>query len=95
MKRVTQEDIIKINEAYLICKTYSGVAKATGWSASTVSKYIIPGYQSQGTQQNVFYAVEPASIEDTIEYLKTHSKLSNVTPEEKTDLRRLQREMLV
>jgi len=47
MRRVTEEDIIQMNEAYLLCGTYSGAAKATGWSASTVKKYIISGYTSQ------------------------------------------------
>lgn len=47
MRRVTEEDIIQMNEAFLLCGTYSGAAKATGWSASTVKKYIISGYTSQ------------------------------------------------
>ena len=47
-KRVTPEDIIAINEAYLICKSYSATAKATGWSASTVAKYVDKNYVSKG-----------------------------------------------
>lgn len=46
-RTVNEEDIIQINEAFLLCGTYSGAAKATGWSASTVKKYIISGYTSQ------------------------------------------------
>ena len=44
-KRVTQEDIIKINELYLKLKTKTAVARETGFSASTVSKYIIADYK--------------------------------------------------
>lgn len=45
MAKVTQKDIKEFNELYLRIKTYSGVAKKTGFSPSTVKKYIIPGYK--------------------------------------------------
>ena len=57
MKRVTQDDIIAMNEAYLACGTYSGAAKATGWSASTVKKYIIDGYKSEQKVEAVWYDI--------------------------------------
>lgn len=43
-KKVTQRDIEAMNEAYLTIGTYAGVAKALGWSASTVKRYINPNY---------------------------------------------------
>ncbi len=43
-KKVTQRDIEAMNEAYLTIRTYSGVAKALGWSAGTVKRYIDPNY---------------------------------------------------
>lgn len=43
--KVTQEDIINFNNLYLKLRTYAAVARETGVSASTVKKYIIPGYQ--------------------------------------------------
>ena len=39
-KRVTNEDILKFNEIYYRTKTYAEVARETGFSASTVKKYI-------------------------------------------------------
>nr|DAG74472.1 MAG TPA: KorB domain [Caudoviricetes sp.] len=42
--RVSPEDIIKFNDLYLELKTYAGVARETGFSASTVKKYIIKDY---------------------------------------------------
>ncbi len=42
-RKVTNEDIIRMNEIYAQCGTYAEVARQTGWSASTVRKYIIPG----------------------------------------------------
>lgn len=45
--KVQRDDIIKINELYLIYKNKAEVARQTGFSASTVSKYIIPNYVSE------------------------------------------------
>ena len=39
-KRVTEEDINKINEVYSKCKSYAETARQTGWSASTVKRYV-------------------------------------------------------
>ena len=42
--RVSPDDIIRFNDLYLELKTYAGVARETGFSASTVKKYIIKDY---------------------------------------------------
>ena len=44
-KRVTNEDILKFNEIYYKTKTYAEVARETGFSASTVKKYINKNWQ--------------------------------------------------
>jgi hypothetical protein len=59
MKRVGPDDIIKINEAYLACGTYSGAAAATGWSASTVRKYVISDYKSEQKVEAVDIELPP------------------------------------
>ncbi len=92
-RKVTDKDIIDMNEAYLLCKTYSGVATATGWSASTVRKYIIPGYTSQ--KQKVQYNITIPSIEDTIQSLLGCAALCSVTEEEKEELAELWKDMLI
>lgn len=38
--KVTNEDIIKMNDLYLQYHTYAEVARQTGFSASTVRKYV-------------------------------------------------------
>ena len=43
-KRVTNEDIIRINEIYAATKVYAETARQTGFSASTVKKYVNPNY---------------------------------------------------
>ena len=42
--KVTNEDILRMNEAYYKYKTYAETARQTGFSASTVKKYIIPNW---------------------------------------------------
>ena len=39
--KVTNEDILRINELYYKYKVYAEVARQTGFSASTVKKYVI------------------------------------------------------
>jgi hypothetical protein len=39
-RKVTPEDIVQFNELYYKLKTYAAVARETGFSASTVSKYV-------------------------------------------------------
>jgi hypothetical protein len=45
MKRITNEDILQINSLYFQYKTYAEVARQTGFAASTVKKYVIPGWE--------------------------------------------------
>lgn len=93
-KRVTEKDIEEMNEAYLICKSYSGVAAATGWSASTVRKYIVEGYTSKNKHTlTKEFVIEP--VEETAKRLSSQSNLSMLTPEEKAALKKLQKRMLV
>lgn len=40
-RKVTKEDIALFNELYIIHGTYAAVARETGWSPSTVAKYIV------------------------------------------------------
>lgn len=47
--KVTQQDIIKINELYLKYKTYAAVARETGFSATTVKKYIVQNFAAVPT----------------------------------------------
>lgn len=45
MKVVTNDDIKEMNRLYKELKTYAAVARKTGFSPSTVKKYIIPDYK--------------------------------------------------
>lgn len=93
MKRVTQDDIIAMNEAYLACGTYSGAAKATGWSASTVKKYIIDGYKSEQKVEAVDIELPP--IEEIADRLPPWYDITCLTSEEEKEIKQLWGEMLV
>ena len=45
-KRVTNEDILLMNKIYAETKTYAETARQTGFSASTVKKYINPNFDA-------------------------------------------------
>ena len=92
MKRVTQEDIVLMNEAYLACGTLSGAAKATGWSASTVKKYLISDFKSE---QKVEAAnIELPPISKVLEQLQGDN-LTCLRPDEEKEIKNLWKEMLV
>lgn len=93
MKRVTQDDIIAMNEAYLACGTYSGAAKATGWSASTVKKYIIDDYKSEQKVEAIDIELPP--IEEIADRLPPWYDITCLTPEEEKEIKQLWGEMLI
>jgi len=93
MKRVGPDDIIKINEAYLACGTYSGAAAVTGWSASTVRKYVISDYKSEQKVEAVDIELPP--IEEIAEKLPSWYDITCLTPEEEKEIKQLWKEMLI
>ena len=96
-RRVTPKDIITINETYLLCGSYSATAKATGWSTSTVSKYVDKNYKSsvEGARVSSVQTIEPAALDVTVEYLLNHSNLSCLTEQERAGMKEIWRGMLV
>ena len=93
MKRVSPQDIILINEAYLACGTYSGAAAATGWSASTVKKYVLPDYKSE--QKIEVTNIEMPPIEEIADRLPPWYNITCLTPEEEKEIKQLWKEMLI
>ena len=97
--RVTQENIIEMNEIYLKCGIYAETARRTGFSASTVKKYIIPNYISK----EAIVITNPFSINDIPAFNKekfenadwSDDSLYRPTAAEIEDLKELWKEMLV
>lgn len=85
-KKITNEDIERINEAYLHFGTYAAAARAVGCSPSTVKKYVISDYKPVAGPTEV-YSIQIPSVEETIKMLQNGEKLSCLTPREKRDLK--------
>ena len=92
MRRVSQEDVVLMNEAYLACGTLTGAAKATGWSTSTVKKYLISDFKSEQKIEATIIELPPIST--VVEQLKS-SQLTCLRLDEEKELRNLWKEMLV
>ena len=55
--KVTNEDILRINELYYKHKTYAEVARQTGFSAGTVKKYVIKGWEPIVTENIIRFDI--------------------------------------
>jgi len=95
MRRVTEEDIIQMNEAFLLCGTYSGAAKATGWSASTVKKYIISGYTSQIDTAARESIITLPDLDKVIANLRQMAHATMLTSEEALEVTELWKELIM
>ena len=90
--KITPEDIIKLNEAYLLCGTYTGAAKAVGCSPSTAKKYIDPNFKSASKPAGETIDLPP--LEDSIAAL-TGEHISELSAVEVKELKALYKEMLI
>lgn len=97
-RRVTDKDIKEMLEAYAICGSYSGVAAATGWSVSTVRKYLNMDYSTDVLSNDQISAAKEItlpSIEDIVRSMTGKPKLSTLTPEEKKEVKEIQKGMII
>ena len=53
-KRVNEQDIEQMKKLYAIYGTYAAVARETGWSAGTVSKYLSQAFKPTEKVDNRF-----------------------------------------
>lgn len=90
--KITPEDIIKLNEAYLLCGTYTGAAKAVGCSPSTAKKYIDPNFKPASKPAGETIDLPP--LEDSIAAL-TGERISELSAVEVKELKALYKEMLI
>ena len=73
--KVTNEDILRINELYYKYKVYAEVARQTGFSASTVKKYVIPGWQPVQAENIIHFDI--AYLPDFTEAAKIFRSIDN------------------
>lgn len=93
---ITQDKIIEINEAYLVIKTYAGVARKVGVCAGTVKKYIIDGYVSQVNLKTEKKDIEIPPLNAA--FFESETNLGNLcilSDEEKSEIEKLWQEILI
>lgn len=96
MARVTQEDIKRFNELYYKYKTYAEVARQTGFSAGTVSKYVDKNYVPiDDTKKKVFDGEINDSNFDILAATDAWGSLLSLSPEELTELNDLWNEIAI
>lgn len=97
--KVTNEDILRINELYYKYKVYAEVARQTGFSASTVKKYVIPGWQPVQVENIIHFDI--AQLPDFTEAVKIFRGIDNygnlcvLTDYEKKEIKELWKELAV
>ena len=85
VKRVGPQDIVNINELYLIHKVKAEVARQTGFSASTVAKYIIPDYKAQPIDTE-YEKLEEKPVDTSIFIIPIWNELIVLSDEARADM---------
>ena len=96
--KVGLNDIKNMNELYLKFKTYAEVARQTGFSPSTVRKYIQKDYVSQNDIQMIKFNLEkdlPKFDSSKFENLDNFGELCVLSEEEKLEIKELWKEILI
>lgn len=93
--KVTQEDIINFNNLYLKLQTYAAVARETGFSASTIKKYIIPGYQPAEIKQIKKFTGELPDVDYTIFRKKDWAEFIQLSDEEVKEIEEFWEELVI
>ena len=97
--KVTNEDILRINELYYKHKIYAEVARQTGFAASTVKKYIIPNWQPVAMENIIRFDL--SQLPDYKEAVKIFQGVDNygylcqLTPIESEEIKELWKELVV
>ena len=98
-KRVTNEDILVFNEIYYKTKNCAQVARETGFSASTVRKYIDKNWEPVAVENIIHFDIE--QLPDFTEAVKIFRGIDNygylcqLTPLEIKEIEELWKEMAV
>lgn len=90
-RTVQPSDIIAINEAYLKIGTYAGAGRETGWSGSTVKRYIIPDYKPEAELEPIEKIEFVIPSADVLKYPDSWSSFLTLSKEEVEGIKELQK----
>lgn len=96
-KRVTNEDILIFNEIYYKTKNYAQVGRETGFSASTVRKYIDKNWEPVKEESAIRFerSQVPEFDFSIFKGVENYGDLCVLTTEELEELKDLWRELAV
>lgn len=96
-RKVTTDDIKQFNELYYKYKSYAEVARQTGWSASTVSKYIDKNYipAAESDIKRFDKASMPTFSTIVFETVGNLGELCVLSDEEKEEIKELWKELAI
>lgn len=97
MRRVTNEDIIIINSLYYKYKSMAEVARQTGWSAGTVSKYVDKNYQPVAVENIKHFAMVdlPEFDPSPFDGVDNFGDLCVMSMEEEEEIKELWKELAI
>ena len=97
--KVTNEDILRINELYYKHKVYAEVARQTGFSASTVKKYVIPGWEPVAVENIIHFDIAQlpdfTKVTELFVNLDNYGDLCILTQFEKQQMEKLWEELAI
>ena len=93
--KVTNEDILRINEIYYKTKVYAETARQTGFSASTVKKYVIQNWKPVAAESIKRFdnSILPALDFSPFLDIDNFGELCVLTDEEKQEMEELWKEL--
>ena len=97
--RVTSEDILRMNEIYYKTRVFAEVARQTGFSASTVRKYVDVNWKPVASEEIIVFSMN--DIPDFKEAVKCFRGIDNygelcvLTEQEHEEIKELWKELAV
>ncbi len=97
--KVTNEDILRINEIYYKTKVYAETARQTGFSASTVKKYVIPGWKPVAIENVIHFNLAElpnfTSAAELFQGINNYGNLCILTQTEQEEIKNLWKELAI
>lgn len=97
-RKVTTDDIKQFNKLYYELQSYAEVARRTGWSASTVSKYVDKEYQPIVIADIKRFNLEtdmPEFSTEMFEGIENWGELCIMTEKEEAGIKELWKELAI
>lgn len=94
MARVTDEDKILINQIYLEVGTYAETARRTGFSPSTVKKYIIPNFMPVDSTEKKTFSLDDLP-DGVIKLPENLGRLCTLSFDEMEELKVFRKELMI